>query len=193
MRVNRVHTVAGLVCAVAMIATAAAAGEMEERIERSRAAVKEFGGNLQAALKSAFAEGGPVNAIRVCNIHAPEIAAEISEKRGWEVGRTSLKVRNPTNAPDAWESAVLEDFEARKAAGRDPAKLEHAEIVTGPEGERVFRYMKAIPTGGICITCHGESIAPEVIAVIDALYPEDEARGFAVGDIRGAFTIREPL
>ena len=61
------------------------------------------------------------------------------------------------------------------------------------DGQRTFRYMKAIGTQPVCTVCHGTSIAPEVTARLDALYPEDRARGFAVGDIRGAFSITQPV
>ena len=174
-------------------ATAAFADEdLAARIGASREAIKSFAGALQKQLKSAMADGGPTAAIEVCNIAAPAIAEEASTARGWSVGRTSLKLRNPANEPDAWELAVLRDFEARKAAGEAPGTLDHAEIVAG-DGQRTFRYMKAIGTQPVCIVCHGTSIASEVAAKLDALYPEDRARGFAVGDIRGAFSIAQPV
>jgi hypothetical protein len=59
-----------------------------------------------------------------------------------------------------------------------------------PDGR--VRYMRAIVTDGVCLACHGASLAPEVAAAIDERYPEDEARGFAPGDLRGAFTITWP-
>ena len=166
--------------------------DLAARVGASREAIKSFAGALQKQLKSAMADGGPTAAIEVCNVAAPEIAQTASAARGWSVGRTSLKLRNPDNAPDAWELAVLRDFEARKAAGEAPGTLDHAEIVAG-EGQRTFRYMKAIGTQPVCTTCHGASIAPEVTAKLDALYPDDRARGFTVGDIRGAFTISQPV
>ena len=52
--------------------------------------------------------------------------------------------------------------------------------------------MKAIGTQPVCTLCHGASIAPEGTAALDALYPEDRAREFEVGDIRGAFSIVQP-
>ena len=166
--------------------------DLAARIGASRDAIKSFAGALQKQLKSAMTDGGPTAAIEVCNIAAPEIAESASTASGWSVGRTSLKLRNPGNTPDAWELAVLRDFEDRKAAGEDPGTLDHAEIVVG-DGQRTFRYMKAIPTQPVCIVCHGTSIAPEVTARLDALYPEDRARGFEVGDIRGAFSIAQPM
>ena len=174
-------------------ATATFADEdLTERIGASREAIKSFAGALQMRLKSAMADGGPTAAIEACNIAAPAIAQTASAASGWRVGRTSLKLRSPANAPDAWELAVLRDFESRKAAGEDPGTLDHAEIVAA-NGQRVFRYMKAIGTQPVCTACHGTRIAPEVAARLDALYPEDRARGFMVGDIRGAFSIAQPM
>jgi len=154
--------------------------------------IKAFAGSLQAELKAAMQESGPVGAIEVCSEEAPAIAARHAEERGWEVGRTSLKYRNPDNAPDEWEAAVLRSFEERKAAGEDPARIDRAEFVER-NGERVFRYMKAIPTAELCVNCHGgDEVTAEVEAKLAELYPEDRARGFAVGDIRGAFSIVQP-
>ena len=41
----------------------------------------------------------------------------------------------------------------------------------------------------MCLNCHGKDIDREVVARIDALYPEDRARGYAVGDLRGVFWV----
>ena len=173
-------------------ATAAFADEdLAKRIDGSQEAIKSFAGALQEQLMSAMADGGPAAAIEACNIAAPGIAATASDTRGWRIGRTSLKLRNPDNAPDAWELSVLREFEALKAAGEDPATLDHAEFVVS-EGRRAFRYMKAIGTQPVCTVCHGAGIAPEVAARLDALYPDDRARGFETGDIRGAFSIVQP-
>lgn len=170
----------------------ALAGGLEERAAAARATAKAFMQSLKGELMQAMQAGGPTNAIAVCNTRAPEIAGTFSAQRGWDVGRTSLKLRNPENAPDKWERQVLERFEARKAAGEDPAKMEHFEVVQ-QEGKSVFRYMKAIPTAQLCTTCHGGKLAPAVASKLDELYPEDRARGFREGDIRGAFTISQPM
>ena len=174
-------------------ATSAVAGDdLSARIAASREAVKAFAGALKGELSAAMGAGGPVAAIEVCNLAAPAIAEAASDAHGWTVGRTSLKLRNPANAPDAWELAVLREFEDRKARGEDPKMLEHAAIVTD-SGVQAFRYMKAIPTQAICTKCHGTQLDPNVIARLKSLYPNDQARGFSVGDIRGAFTIVQPM
>ena len=108
------------------------------------------------------------------------------------VGRTALRLRNPANAPDDFERAAMERFQREIAAGADPAALELAEIVEGPQGD-TFRYMKPIMTGGPCVLCHGEAVPPEAMAAILERYPEDRATGFAPGEMRGAFTITKAL
>lgn len=184
--------VLGLLLVLVPANIALADDDLTARTAASQEAIKSLAGTLKGQLSLAMADGGPIAAIEVCNLVAPEIAHAESMARGWRVGRTSLKLRNPANAPDAWELAVLQDFEARKAAGADPKTLDHAEIVTA-DGRRSFRYMKAIITMEVCTACHGASVAPDIAAQLDALYPEDRARGYAVGDIRGAFTVVQPL
>ena len=172
----------------AALAANASAADIEALTAEARAAVKGFAVALKGELKAAIEAGGPEHALGVCNSAAPMIGADSSAAYGGEVGRTSLRLRNPANAADAWELAVLEDFEARKAAGEAVAGLERAEIIGS-----VFRYMKAILTAELCTKCHGSDIAPEVVELLALHYPEDRARGFAVGDIRGAFTLSKTL
>ena len=168
------------------------ASSLEEQLDYSRALIGRFAANLQAALMTGMAEGGPVSAIQVCNTKAPEIARGLQIEPGWSIRRTSLKLRNPDNAPDAWERTTLEAFDKDRAAGKNPAELEtHAVVEDG--GKRVFRYMKAIPTAALCLNCHGGDITAKVTAQLDQLYPEDLARGFKEGDIRGAFSVRKDL
>jgi len=158
--------------------------EVDSRVSQSRMVVEAFGSKLIGELKQALGDGGPVTAINVCNIEAPKIATGLSEKYNWSIGRTALKTRNPDNNPDAWEKNVLQMFEQRKQQGEAIAKFEYYE-----ETKQGFRYMKAIPTKGLCLTCHGESLTEPVKTALLKHYPDDRATGFNVGDIRGAFTI----
>lgn len=170
-----------------------AASEAEDRAANSRAAVKQFFGALKGELEAGIKAGGPAHAIGICNEQAPAIAEKVSTDKGWRIARTSLKTRNPSNEPDSWELSVLKRFDARKAAGEDPANMELFEI-TEMEGKKVFRYMKAIPTAEKpCLACHGANVPPEVEAKLAELYPNDTARGYTPGDIRGAFTITQPM
>ncbi len=162
------------------------------QIQEAKGLIKTFADTLKGELEAAMKAGGPTQAITICKERAPAIAADISARSGWEVGRTSLKTRNGAlNAPDDWERAVLVRFDARHAAGEPADTLAFGDVVeTG--GTRQLRFMKAIPTGDVCLACHGTQIAPEVAAALDQAYPEDQARGYKLGDVRGAFSLSKP-
>jgi hypothetical protein len=158
----------------------------------AQAAIKELATSLKSSLLAAMGDGGPAEAVSVCNLIAPSLAAEISKKYGLEIGRTSLKVRNPANEADAWETDVLQRFETRLAGGEAIQKLTFKEKVETASGSQ-WRMMKAIPTDKVCLSCHGSKIAEPVQARIDTHYPDDMATGFKLGDIRGAFTVKRDI
>ena len=160
-------------------------------VEQSRRLTQQLGGQLKGELTTAIAAGGPVSAINVCYLRAPEIAAELSQSSGARVGRTALRVRNPSNAPDPLERTVLEQFAADLGSGPIDRPIEAVfEIRRGDAVER--RYMRAIPTDALCLTCHGKALAPELAAAIARDYPADRATGFELGELRGAFSVVWP-
>ncbi|MFW5450705.1 MAG: DUF3365 domain-containing protein [Methylophagaceae bacterium] len=168
------------------------ADQQQDFQQQSKVAIQEFATTLKGALVSAMQSGGPTEAILVCNQVAPTIAASLSEKYGIDIARTSLKVRNPDNKADCWEQKVLRQFEDRKQAGEAINTLSFSEKINRDDGQEL-RMMKAIPTGEVCLKCHGSNIAEPVQATLDKLYPDDQATGFSLGDIRGAFTIRKTV
>ena len=162
--------------------------EQQQRlVAEARARAGSFAAELKKTLQQSIKTGSLEAAVSSCHVAAPAIAAGHS-KDHWQIGRTALKVRNPNNRPDAWERRVMEGFQQRLQQGESFGNLEVSRISDGE-----FRYMKAIPTAGLCVGCHGDNIAEPVRKRIDALYPNDAARGFQVGDMRGAFTIRLTL
>jgi hypothetical protein len=176
--------------ATLMLAIAAAPADATEPaawVLESRAAAQQFGGRLLGELTTALANS-PVEAIRVCSVRAPQIAAEEGARVGASVGRTALRVRNPGNVPVDWQQRGLESFAAELAAGRDAASLEFVET-TASGGVRERRWMKPIVTAPMCLACHGEALAPRVAAAVAAQYPADRATGFAAGELRGAFYV----
>ncbi len=175
-----------------ILAGPAVAEDTAKYSAEAKGIIKEFFKNLKGTLQAAMKEGGPTHAIENCQLKAPQITLGQSEKSGWRVARTSLKLRNPANTPDAWEMKVLNSFEQRKAAGEDPMKIAYKEI-TEVDGKRSFRFMKAIPTAKLCLNCHGSNLKPEVTKTLTERYPNDQATGFKEGDIRGAFTLTKTL
>lgn len=172
--------------------SSASPSAQQAEIDEAKSAIKTFAGALQTELKTAMQAGGPVAAIGVCNARVLPISEQISAEKGMALSRVSLKNRNPYNAPNDWQKSVLLDFEAQKAAGKDVTNLAWSETVSTETG-RQFRFMKAIPTDGICLTCHGTSLSPGVGQKLAELYPEDNAIGFSEGDIRGAFVVTRQL
>ena len=165
----------------------ASAGEATDK-EKAMAAVGAFGKALKAELVLAMQSGGPLAAIDVCHTNAPGIAEAVSLEQGMRVSRVSLRNRNPGNAPNGWQKDVLLAFEERAANGQNAGALTWQDT-TETDGGMEYRFMKAIPTGGVCLACHGEALDPAVAEKIAELYPEDKATGFSEGDLRGAFVV----
>lgn len=164
----------------------------QTQITAAKAAIKELAGALKAELKGAMQSGGPVAAIGVCNTQAMPITQRVADEQSLLLSRVSLKNRNPANLPNEWQAEVLNDFERQKAEGKDINSLIWSETVI-VNGEQEFRFMKAAPTGPVCLSCHGTDLSPEVSQVLAELYPMDRAKGYRAGDIRGAFVaIQKP-
>ncbi len=147
-------------------------------------------------MQDTVAAEGVAGAIPVCKEKAPALLKARAEELGWSMRRVSLKTRNPERgAPDAWETAQLTSFYVRAAAGEPVGALEVGEVMTQADGKKMFRYMRAIPVGDVCLSCHGDpaDIAPELKAELARTYPQDRATGYAKGQIRGALTIERPL
>ena len=174
-----------------LLANAAEEAMWPAWVEKSRELSMQLGKELKGELGAAIEKGGPVAAIDVCRTRAPAIAARLSAESGARVGRTALRVRNAGNAPDDLERAVLEQFAGDMASGRVEGPLEAAFEIKR-EGGIERHYMRAIPTEALCLTCHGETLAPELAAAIAREYPNDQATGFKLGELRGAFRVVWP-
>lgn len=154
----------------------------------AKATVQAFGGALKSELIAAMQSGGPVNALNVCNVKAMPITASVSEQRDAQISRVSLKNRNPGNTPNDWQKLVLEDFDNRAAAGEDIATMASVSVID-IDGKKQLRFMKAVPTEGACLACHGQNIAPDIQTKLYDLYPEDKATGYTLGQVRGAIVV----
>lgn len=183
-----------LVPTLLTLSTLSALADDAPLLNEARAVASGIPPKLIAVLKDEIAHVGPEGAIAVCRDKAPQMAKAASAQSGWNIRRVSLKNRNPKAVPDAWERSVLEDFDRRAANGEAPETLEVGEVVVDA-GVRSYRYMKALPTQTLCLACHGsdDEISPAVRTKLQALYPDDKATGYTMGEIRGAMTIRRPL
>ena len=148
-----------------------------------------------AAMQEAVAEKGVAGAIPVCKEQAPELIKAKRQDTGWDIRRVSLRTRNAERAtPDLWEVRQLADFNIRAANGEKFDTMEKSEIVS-IDGKPVFRYMKALPVGDVCLKCHGpvDGLEAGLKAKLAESYPHDQATGYSKGQIRGALTVKRPL
>jgi cytochrome c551/c552 len=135
---------------------------------------------LSGRLVAAMQEGGPAAAIDVCRSEAAAISERVAGEQGVRIGRTSHRLRNPENAPPAWAKEAVAEQAGENAwfvhadgrlAGLLPIRLQNA-----------------------CVGCHGDADAMPgpVREAIAAAYPDDEATGFAAGDLRGWVWVEVP-
>lgn len=183
----------------AAAAVAPAGGQQPDDLRRladeSRKVAADLLAQVRGELTRELEISGPLKAVVVCKYTVPEITSAISRRTGWRVTRVSLRPRNPAlGSADAWEQKVLMDFERRIKAGEKAEGMEHAEVVEEPAG-RYFRYMRALPTGPLCVSCHGptQSLSEALKSQLSTEYPHDRAVGFSAGELRGATSIKRPL
>jgi hypothetical protein len=150
--------------------------------DRGSSYLKPFKMQLKAALVEGM-QSGPVNAVDVCNVRAPEIGDEVT---GSDVtmGRTSHRLRNPDNAPLPWVEPLLANYLA------NPGETGSMLVEVGPDR---IGYVEPIYIGSVCLVCHGTEIPDDVARRLADLYPEDRATGFREGDFRGLFWVEFPI
>ncbi|MBC8329328.1 MAG: DUF3365 domain-containing protein [Planctomycetes bacterium] len=170
---------------------------MFKQVTEGEARAAEAVGRLQASLKARLTEamqsGGPAAAIEVCAEAAQPLTEELRGDAGFFVGRTALRLRNPSNAPDDF---VLEWMAKAASRSSAAAPLEAAtKVEEFIDGDRLLHFWQPIYLGAQCLACHGsaEQIPAEVRALLADEYPDDRATGFAEGDFRGVFVARVPL
>jgi hypothetical protein len=154
----------------------------EEAIKQQAAqALLPFKQQLMQALQRGL-EQGPAQAIDVCRLQAPAIAAAASVD-GVTIGRTSFRLRNPGNAPSVWQQVGLRHYQ--QSEDREPMLID---LENGQMG-----YMEPIVTAPMCLACHGSELSVEVKDALAKHYPADQATGFAAGDLRGIFWVSLPV
>lgn len=187
-------TLAGLVGLVSCTDSSAESLDAEERAraaEIGSEVANALAGTLIGRLSAALEEGGPAHAVDFCSEQALSLTDSLGQHIPGRVtvGRTSLRVRNPANAPDDLDRRVLEAFdEAVRSGGPLPSE----DVRVSPAGD--VRYYRPLVVNDLCLGCHGpvEDLDPEVRELLRVRYPGDAAVGYEVGDVRGAIRVRIP-
>ncbi|HEX2710008.1 MAG TPA: DUF3365 domain-containing protein, partial [Candidatus Deferrimicrobium sp.] len=88
---------------------------------------------------------GGVLLTKINPAYMTRLVGKLLESEGYRLHITSLRPIRPGNLPaDAWERAALEKFEKG-------SRVEQG--LTGPAGNRMFRYMESLKTEAACLDC----------------------------------------
>lgn len=154
-------------------------------------AINRLGITMVNEVAVAVAKTGAEKAVDVCHLRALPLTGEIvaGMPRITGVKRTSLRLRNPANAPDAAEKLALDRVEKDLQAGTLPKVLVQRVDRLGEKPE--WRVYRPVGVAQQCVTCHGpvESLTPELKARLAARYPADQATGYAIGQWRGLIRV----
>jgi hypothetical protein len=160
--------------------------------ERAEAAATDLATTLKGALQARMQADGPLGAIDFCHQQAPALTAEVAARHGISLGRSALRLRNPDNAPVPWQAQWLDSMATAVKAGQSAASQQREAIVS-TDGLREYRYARGLPTEAPCTICHGTAVAEPIQAAIAERYPQDQATGFAEGDLRGLLWVGLPM
>jgi hypothetical protein len=159
-------------------------------LELGNAASTALIGTLFAQLTGAMQAGGPVSAVDFCSTNALGLTAGIAAEQGLDIKRTSMRYRNPANAPDQHDTKALRHYEST---------LAETGVLPGPwvqkAGREEYRFYRPLVVAAPCLACHGSTsdIDPAVQAILHERYPDDLATDYAVGDFRGVVRVSVPV
>jgi len=155
-------------------------------LNKTKSVVQVFKTELQTNLFRAIQERGAENSIEVCSELSPAIEEKIASENNFKIKRVSEKFRNKNHEPDEWEKKVLQNWSRELKDGK---KLTVFSEIQNAE----YRVMNPIVLDNAnCLQCHGSKneINPKTLEKIQAKYPNDKARDFKLGELRGAFSSR---
>ncbi len=160
--------------------------QKQEYVQQGDEIVASAGEKLSSTLMSKIQEGGIPEAVGFCNQSALPITSKMSAYHGAEIKRTSLKFRNPQNAPTEEETKVLKHFSEAMAQG------DSLRPVVQLEKDGRAHYYAPILAQKKCLMCHGQlnrELSVAVDSIIKSRYPEDLATGYNEGDLRGMWSV----
>lgn len=157
--------------------------------------IDRVGGSLMVETDRMIATKGleaSVQELHLKNLNPPR--AIEGKPRVTAIKRTSFRVREPRNTPDAADLAALESIRADLNSGHAPPKVlvQKVERPDAPVEWRVYRPISVAPN---CLLCHGpvERLQPGVRYALERYYPEDKATEYSAYDWRGVIRISYEL
>lgn len=162
--------------------------ELASVIETGKKASQQLIQNLGGNLKREMEAGGPVAAAKFCSEHAFPLTHEVGAAIGPNVSvkRISLKERNPANAPERREKAVLQSLQTLKENN-----VVLPEYLVEQVDADTYKFYKPLSINKpVCLKCHGDIGGnAALVGYIEKLYPGDKAIGYQMNDLRGAIVV----
>jgi len=162
-----------------------APAELQPAISRADLVIVGMQDSVLRELNDALSRGGPGTAIAFCHLDATVVVQRLARTEGVAAGRTSDRLRNPSNAPRPWAAALVQ-----ANAGKQARSVEGFAVDLGDK----VGVLRPIAERAMCAGCHGpaEALSPAVRSVLADRYPVDRAVGFKEGEIRGWFWVEMP-
>lgn len=141
---------------------------------------------LMNALLKAGADSVPEQAVAFCHMEAAGILSNITDAQHIKIQRVAEKFRNPNNALQPEDLPVWDKWKKQLAQGQSLV----SEVEINIETHKVYRapIFLGMP---LCERCHGDenTFSPQLQQTLASLYPNDKARNFRQGDLRGMWKI----
>ena len=161
-----------------------APAELRPIIARADLMIVAMHDSMMRELARGFEVGGADHAIQSCHIDTLLMEQRIM-REGAAAGRTSDRLRNPTNTPKPWAAELVKANAGRMARDVDGFAVDLGDAVG---------VMRPLAQRPICANCHGpaDKLSRAVRRELVDRYPADKAVGFKEGEIRGWLWVEVP-
>lgn len=176
-----------MACGEQALPTEAEQAQRKVLIAEGSAVIEATLSSLNENLQKALKEGGPAQALSYCQTAALPLTAEIAKKyKVLGLKRATDKPRNPLNLANSEEQARLDTYAKQMAKG------EKLSPILEKNAQGVWHLSKPIIIAEHCLKCHGkegQELSAEQKKIILQYYPQDQAQGYAKGELRGLWSV----
>lgn len=159
--------------------------ETQEYIDRGKQIAQTSFKALSSELTNAMARGGISEAVSYCNVQAYPLTDSLAT--AFDV----IRLKRATDKPRNLKNAASKDEQAQLALYKKQLmQAEQIQPVVKLASDSSVVFYAPIKIKGQCLTCHGNKEGMgEDYNKIKALYPEDKAINYDLGDLRGLWSI----
>jgi nitrate reductase cytochrome c-type subunit len=140
---------------------------------------------LASNLVGAIQEKGTEGALEFCNIQAIPLTDSMAVELQAHISRVTDQPRNPDNLANKSELEYIRSAKSDLREGNEVTPAIH-----NANGKVIGYY--PIITNQLCMQCHGNENSQINQATLDklkTLYPDDQATGYDVGELRGIWVV----